>query len=403
MKGEIDLQQARALILDQVGPVSPEEVGLEQALFRRSFQPLKARRPLPHFRQAAMDGFALASAELDQDRDWVEFAVVAEAAAGATDHIGLGPGEACRIMTGALVPADADMVVPFEWCREKDGIIQVPSRLGDNSFIRPVGADLARGRMIISRGKSFLPVHLQLLASAGYQQVQVFARPEVAFLCTGSELVMADPVPGQIISGNRLLLSSLIQEAGGHPRDMGTVADSVPLICRALQAAASFQMVITTGGMGPGKYDLLHHCYQEVGIRILYRSLRVRPGRTTIFGVRNGTLFFGLPGPPPAAHLLFRELVRPALLAMQGDVRRRPVQTRARLTEEIRMKKRGLVNLKGGLIDFAGGVMTVRPAGLTEQAAATIIVPAHRRLLRKGEMVRVHLPPSGFRPGGLSG
>ena len=221
-----------------------------------------------------------------------------------------------------------------------------------------------------------------------------FARPEVAFICTGSELVMTDPEPGQIISGNRLLLTSLIQEGGGQPRDLGTVVDSVSPICRALQDASSARMVITTGGMGPGKYDLLHHCYQEVGIKILYRSLKVRPGRATIFGVKDGTMFFGLPGPPPAAHLLFRELVRPALLAMQGDVRRRPVRIRAILAEEIKMKRRGLVNLKGGIIDFVDDKMTVRTAGLTEQAMATIIVPAHRRCLRKGEMVSVHLSPS---------
>ncbi len=394
MTGEINLQQARVLILDQVDLGTAEGVELDQALFRRSFEPLKARRPLPHFRQAAMDGFALASAGLAQAQDWHEFVVVAEAAAGATEKVDLGTGEACRIMTGALVPADADMVVPFEWCREKDGVVQVPARLGANSFVRSVGADLARGRTIIGRGRRLMPVHLQLLASAGYRQVKVFARPEVAFICTGSELVMTDPEPGQIISGNRLLLTSLIQEGGGQPRDLGTVVDSVSPICRALQDASSARMVITTGGMGPGKYDLLHHCYQEVGIKILYRSLKVRPGRATIFGVKDGTMFFGLPGPPPAAHLLFRELVRPALLAMQGDVRRRPVRIRAILAEEIKMKRRGLVNLKGGIIDFVDDKMTVRTAGLTEQAMATIIVPAHRRCLRKGEMVSVHLSPS---------
>jgi molybdopterin molybdotransferase len=129
---------------------------------------------------------------------------------------------------------------------------------------------------------------------------------------------------------------------------------------------------------------------EKIGVKILYRSLQVRPGRATIFGVRDQILFFSLPGPPSAVHILFNELVRPAIFALQGK-RGAPEKVLAILEQDIVIRKRGVLNLKNGTTAVRSGLFSVRPAGLTEACIATILIPGNRRLIRTGKKVTIHL------------
>jgi molybdopterin molybdotransferase len=201
------------------------------------------------------------------------------------------------------------------------------------------------------------------------------------------------PETGQIISGNRFLLASLIREAGATSRDLGLVADACDRIVAVLKKALDgpSQGVITTGGMGPGNYDLLPQAFAELGIRPLYTALAVRPGRSTMFGLYKGKPIFALPGPPPAVFLLFHELVLPALRAMQGQHRPLPPLARATLTTPILLKKTGLLNLKGAVARLKGKTLFVRPAGKNEPANAIIHLPPNRRHLLAGEDVSLRL------------
>lgn len=289
------------------------------------------------------------------------------------------------------MPEDCEQVIPFEFCREQDNSIvieQVPSR----SYIRRVGTDVSQGQKIIAAGEPVTPGHMHLAATATIKDIQVFTIPRIGILCTGSELVDEDPKLGQIISGNRFLLTGLAKLAGAEVVKASTVQDNMNDIRQQLEVmAAQADIVITTGGVGPGKYDLVGQAMQQNGISILYSSLDLRPGKCTLFGRREKTLFFALPGPPPAVRLLFHELVHPAILATQGNHSQAPRAIKAHLTKELAIKQTGILNLKGGMVSVRKGLCLVRPALRFEAANCIILVPAHRRTLKKGELVTIHL------------
>jgi molybdopterin molybdotransferase len=388
MNSQLDLDQARKLIFSHSPTLAIEEISLLEACGRICAQSLAASLPIPHFRQSAMDGFAL------RREDCVEgchIPIISEIAAGSTREHRVKDHTAIRIMTGGRVPESCDQVVPFEECQETKGVLSdlhCPSR----SHIRKVGTDVKKGHHIIKSGEIITPGHMHLAATAGAQSIKVFTRPKAAIICTGSELVDDNPLPGQVISGNRFLLAGLIAKSGGLVSDAATVKDDIAAILSSLdQMSAQADLVITTGGMGPGKYDLVAQALTQLGVTIHYRALKLRPGKATLFGTKDGTLFFALPGPPPAVRLLFHELVHPALLALQGRKKPGPKSLRAELTEELAIKQKGLLNLKGGILTLANGRCQVRPADRHEAASCIILVPAHRRCLKKGALVTIHL------------
>ncbi|MEN8257244.1 MAG: molybdopterin molybdotransferase MoeA [Thermodesulfobacteriota bacterium] len=388
MNTQLDLDQARKLILSHTAPLAIEEIPLLQACGRICAEALTASLPIPHFRQSAMDGFALLKDDCIEGK---KLPIVSEIAAGSTEEHLATPHTAIRIMTGGRVPDSCDQVIPFEECRESKGVLselRCPSR----SHIRKVGTDVKKGHHIVKAGEIITPGHMHLAATAGAQAIKVHARPKAAIICTGSELVDDNPLPGQIISGNRFLLAGLIAQSGGQVCEAATVQDNVKDISARLAAVAGkADLVITTGGMGPGKYDLVAQALEQLGVTIHYGALNLRPGKATLFGTKKGTLFFGLPGPPPAVRLLFHELVHPALRALQGRKKPGPKILRAELTEKLAIKQKGLLNLKGGILTLANGRCQVRPAHRHEAASCIILVPAHRRCLKKDELVTIHL------------
>ncbi|MFA6499681.1 MAG: molybdopterin-binding protein, partial [Desulfurivibrionaceae bacterium] len=224
--------------------------------------------------------------------------------------------------------------------------------------------------------------------------------PELAIICTGSELLdTADtPETGQIIGGNRFLLAALIRDAGAASRDFGLVADDCDRIVATLEEAlhGPSQAVITTGGMGPGNYDLLPQAFAKLGIRPLYTALAVRPGRSTMLGLYRSKPIFALPGPPPAVFLLFHELVLPALRRMQGHRHPLPPLLRATLTTSVLLKKTGLRNLKGMVACLNGKTLTARPTRKNEAANAIIHLPSNRKHLLAGEDVFLRLCTPDF-------
>jgi len=146
--------------------------------------------------------------------------------------------------------------------------------------------------------------------------------------------------------------------------------------------------------MGPGKFDLVEDAFSRMGGEVIYRSLHLRPGKSTLFGMLGTTLFFGMPGPPPAVHLLFNELIRPAILALQGAHSCRPKHIQAFLTEGLSLPGRGLPRLKSGLLSFKNGQCMVRPAGRNESSNCYINCPATGKEMKMGDQVTVHMTGS---------
>lgn len=385
------LSEAQRLILQSLSPLAGEKVPLPEAVGRITARAIQAPCAVPAFARSSMDGYVVRSTELSKNREPVAFTIAGEIAAGATEFPLLTRGTAIRIMTGGAVPPGANQVVPFEKCRLTNNqiIIDRPPKRG--AFMRQKGTDLRKGQTIIRTGRAVAPEHLPLLAESGISQVEAVRQPTIAITCTGSELLKpgASPRTGQIISGNRFLLDGLIRETKANPLDLGLVSDNLTAIAAKLEKALAgpADIILTTGGMGPGKYDLLPRAFAELGITPLYRELAVRPGRSTMFGMAGGKALFALPGPPPAVFLLFHELVAPAIRRLQGQAAPLPPLQRAALTETVRLKKKGLLNLKGAVVKAHAGRLFIRPSRSLEPASAIIHIPAHRHTLPQGSTV----------------
>lgn len=394
------LGEAQRLIVSHSPALAAETIPLPKAVGRIAAAPVTAPRAVPDFARSAMDGYAVNSRDLSDDAKPVSLQIIGEIAAGTTDLPKLSKKTAIAIMTGGALPEGANQVVPFERCLKKGGLALVDSPPSPGAFIRARGTDLGSGQTIVQKGLPIEAQHLPLLAESGATEASVISRPELAILCTGSELLDATDTPetGQIISGNRFLLAALIRESGAFSRDFGLVADECDKITAMLEDAlhGPSHGVLTTGGMGPGNYDLLPQAFTKLGIRPFYTALTVRPGRSTMFGLYKNKPVFALPGPPPAVFLLFHELVLPALRAMQGQ--RRPLLplVRATLTAPVLLKKTGLLNLKGAVARLRGKTLTVRPARKNETTNAIIHLPPHRKHLSAGEDVSLRLCTPGL-------
>ncbi len=396
VRPSLSLLQAQKTILAQLTPLSSETIPLDQGLGRIPVSSLKSTCPKPSFDQSTRDGYAIAQFPQAKSAE-TSFPLIAEIAAGCTDAVSLAQGQAVRIMTGARVPTGADKVVPFETCREDGDHVIIAARFlrSSHTFIRRRGRDLKTGRVIAGAGKMLQPDHLLMLAENGYINIPVHRRPRVAILCTGSELVTPGQSlqRGQKISGNGVLLQGLLQEAGGECIEVTTVSDSIEAITEQLNRLLSQtpDLIITTGGMGPGKFDLLEQVFARLGGELFYNSLKVRPGKSTMFGLLAGVAFFGLPGPPPAVRLLFHELVAVALYRLQGMRQPVPPLHKARLLEPVTGGASRHLNLKGGVVVFDKATLWVRLAGRLDAVGAVLHLRGRKRSLTAGETVNIRL------------
>lgn len=395
----LDLQEAQDLILEQTGAIDRETVELREGLGRISASDIRSPRPRPGFNTSLRDGYVITAFDLEKLRggQGPHLKIRGEVVAGCSDLLRVSPGETIRITTGAPVPRGGCQVLPFEHCRTDGDFIIPYSPLPDLPHIKKRGADAPQNTLLLKAGVPIEAEHLAMLAEAGNTRIPVFQRPQIAILCTGSELIAPNHQPrhGQVVNSNRFLLDGLVRQAGGLPVGLDNAADDLGQICGQLRPMLSSGviMVVTTGGMGPGKYDLTAQAVERLGGRILYRSLNMRPGKATLFAIIDDVLLFGLPGPPPAVRLLFSELVRPAIRKAQGCSNTLPNRHRAELSESVILKRNGLLHLRGGRLSIRQHGMAVRPARQTEPVNCIMALPPHRRNFKAGEKIWVHTDP----------
>lgn len=398
----IDLATAQGLILRSCTVLSSEKSTLAEAVGRIASRPHKALQPLPDYDASLRDGYAVGQrAGADADGELASFAIVDEVAAGDTRELRLDEGEAVRIMTGGLIPAGCERVIPQEACQRVAEKVQIPipSLQVVNTFIYEKGSEAARGQVLLPKGVAVSVEQQLALTGAGYESVDVARKPRINVICTGSELLTdtsTAKLAGQRFSGNGHLLSGLIARSGALLQEQATVEDDVEQVAAimARMAHPGCDILISTGGMGPGKFDLIEQAFARCGGETIYSSLTMRPGKSTLFGKIGTTLFFGLPGPPPAVQLLFHELIRPAICALQGREKCRPQKIKAILSTDLSFPKRGLLRLKSGVLSFADGVCLVRLAGKGEESNCYIFCPADRQFIGCGEKVMIHLTTS---------
>ena len=295
------------------------EAPLQDALGLGLARPVRAPHDVPPFTNSAMDGYAVIGA--DVSRAPVTLRLLEDVPAGHVAEVPVVPGAAIKIMTGAPIPDGADAVVKVEDTEpEGEGAVRILAPAAVGAAVRPAGSDLAAGDPVFEAGERLTPRHLAVLASLGAAPA-VRRRPRAAVLSTGDEVLPPDAPflgPGQIRDTNRPLLISMLERFGAEVVDLGIVGDDAPALRAALdRGAAEADMVLTSGGVSMGEYDLVKIILAELGT-VDFWKVAMQPAKPFAFGHIDGTPLLGLPGNPVSVMVAFEQFARPALLHMMG-------------------------------------------------------------------------------------
>lgn len=380
----LGVDQAREEILAAVSPMEPVDLPLLNVLGLVLAEDVVADFDIPPFRNSAMDGYALRCADTigASPEHPARLTIVAEVAAGYESEIEIGPGQAARIMTGAPLPAGADAVVRFEETDERErgpGATEVAvrreMRLWDN--VRHAGEDVAKGTTVLPAGTLLRPAEIGVLASLNRSTVRVHRRPRVGILSTGDEVIDLGPAlgPGQIRNSNSYTLAAMVKQYGGEPVVLGVARDSVADIRAKLALARGVDLLVTSGGVSIGDYDMVKDVLQAEGEIALWQ-VRMKPGKPMAFGRIGGVPLLGLPGNPVAAAVTFLQFGRPALRKMLGRTDIELPTLRARLAQwhENTGRRRHYVR---GVVEPGPDGYVARPAGTQGSGVLTSIVRAN--------------------------
>jgi molybdopterin molybdotransferase len=318
----LSVEEARNQILQHIqGALPSEEVPLTSANGRTLAVDAFAGEPLPGFANSGMDGYAIHSSDSTgaTPDSRVGLRLVGEVPAGHVYSGTVGPGEAVRILTGAAVPDGADSVIAQELTQVSGGMVWALEETPAGANIRPAGDDVALGDRLVAKGSELGPAEIALLAALGIHPVRVTRRPRVAILSTGDELAPLGetPAPGQIRESNAFYLAAAVERAGGVPVLLGVARDQADEIRGRLQAGGNCDLILSSGGVSVGDYDLVKQILSEEGTIHFWR-VRMRPGKPLAFGLLGRTPLLGLPGNPVSAAVTFELFGRPAIRKLLG-------------------------------------------------------------------------------------
>ena len=334
-------------------PAVDDAVPLLEAAGRVLAEGVRAERDQPPFARSTRDGFALRSGDLTSG---ARLRVVGSVRAGeqwtGTD---LGQGEAVETMTGAPVPAGADVVLMVEHASvTEDGVLvpDVSRVLAPGENIVPRGAEAQAGAELIPTGRRIGPAEIAMAANCGCARVNVFGRPRVAIVATGDELVeLSDkPEAWQIRNSNSYALAALVAAEGGQPERLPIARDTREDLHERIARGREADLLLLSGGVSMGKYDLVEQALIEAGAEFFFTGALIQPGKPVVFGRlekqrsatkdegpgSSWTYFFGLPGNPVSTEVCFRLFVAPMLRRLAGQTERSPRYTEARLVEDLK-------------------------------------------------------------------
>lgn len=314
-------------------------VPLSEALGRVLAEPVRADRDMPAFPRSTRDGFACRAAEFTAG----PLRVAGSTRAGQPSSGTLPRHATWEIMTGAAVPEGADAVVMLEHVEHAGDTI----RLSKGRSIEPgenivlAGAEAREGEELIPAGVRISASHVAAAATCGYATLEVFTRPRVAIVTTGDELVPveAEPGPAQIRNSNAPMLAALVIQAGGEPWILPTARDTSDDLDRVLREAAQADMLLVSGGVSAGKFDLVEPVLANLGAKFHFTGLRIQPGKPLVFGkLAGGQPLFGLPGNPISSAATFLLFAGPVLSVLGGCTESMPRFAAARLTRNLKGK-----------------------------------------------------------------
>ena len=330
----ISEEEARSKILDGVGPLPARKLSISKSLDFFAAEDQFARLPLPAFDNSAMDGYAVVANTCKKGR---RLHVIGEQPAGVDRQLHVSSGEAVRIFTGAPVPAGAGAVVMQEDVTRDGEEIVVNVDVDDGDFIRRRGCDLAKGQMIVAKGKRIRAVTIALLASQGFAEVIVGGEVNAAIISTGDELVSPDKKikAGQIYESNSMLLDALLQRCRAIVKSVEHCRDERESLIDAIKRGTKNHILIISGGVSVGEHDLVKDVLYKLGAQINIWRVAIKPGKPFLFGKIDECAVFGLPGNPVSAFVTFLQFVRPAIFKMMGATDLNLTQVPAKLTVDL--------------------------------------------------------------------
>jgi len=362
----IPVDEALQTILGNVATLPLEKVNILDALGRVIGEDVTAPRNLPPKNNSAMDGYAVRASDTQGagPQNPIVLDVIEDIPAGKVPRKTLAPGQAARIMTGAPLPTGADAVIRMEDTRKEGRRVHILVEAAAGLDIRLAGEDVGVGEKVISRGAVIRPAEVGMLAALGRSFVYVHQRPLVAILATGDELVEIDEPPSdwKIISSNSYATAAQVLESGAAVLQLGIVRDRREDLIEKFQAAVRADLIISSGGVSVGDYDLVKDIMNEVGNAMQFWQVAMRPGKPLAFGSIKGVPVFGLPGNPVSSMVSFEQFVRPSLLKMMGHEKLFRKQIRAVL-EDDQTKKAGMRYFIRGQVRRELGRYYVRSTG----------------------------------------
>ncbi len=393
------LPEAQRDVLAAMEPLPAAAVPLADAGGLVLDQDVTAPHGVPPFTNSAMDGYAVQAADTADAP--VTLHVLEDVPAGSVAERKVEPGTAITIMTGAPLPDGADAVVPVEDTAVDGDTVEIRRSVRTGAAVRPAGGDVAAGDVVFPAGERLSARHLGVLASLGIAHPLVRRRPRAAVLSTGDEVLPLDAVelrPGTIRDANRPMLTAMLADAGAEVVDFGIVGDDAEVLKTALvEAAEAADLIITSGGVSMGQYDLVKHVLGELGGVDFWR-VAMKPGKPFAFGSLAGTPLFGLPGNPVSVTVAFEQFVRPALLHRMGATRLFRPRVLGRLTEPLSVEAGRTVFVRVRLeyrdgewhAGLSGGQLSNQLAALA-RADAFAVVPVGVADLPAGDTVELEM------------
>ncbi|HEY3528197.1 MAG TPA: gephyrin-like molybdotransferase Glp [Nocardioides sp.] len=389
-------------ILTAVDPLPAFDQPLMEAFGLAAAEDVYARVALPGFDNSAMDGYAVAHADVaTASRETpVHLPVVGEIGAGQASLLAMSPGTAVKIMTGAPVPAGADSVVPYEWTDHGVANVVISQAPDRGQHVRPKGQDISEGDLIVQAGTVLGPRQIGLLAAIGRPSVRSRPRPRVVVMSTGSELREPGSALGRdsIYDGNSFLLAAAARQAGAIAYRVGIVPDEPRTFLNALNdQLVRADLVVTSGGVSMGDYDVVKEALSPLGT-VWFGGVAMQPGKPQGFGTvgEDAIPIVTLPGNPVSSYISFEQFVLPAIRRLMGRTPYTRPEADAMLTHGLRAPE-GRRMFARGILSVVDGRLAVTPVGPQgshmigdlAESDALIVVPESVTWVEAGETVTV--------------
>ncbi|WP_048602633.1 molybdopterin molybdotransferase MoeA [Rubeoparvulum massiliense] len=403
----IPVEEAIERIMQFAKEGEVERVPILQSHHRYLAETLVATHDVPAFDRSPLDGFAIRAEDtLEASSEHpVELKVTETVGAGHLASRPIAKGEAIRIMTGALIPEGCDAVVMFELAKEVEhhgeAYIQVKRQFKSGDSISFQGEDTKKGTVLIEKGRIIDPGIMALLATFGYAEVSVFRKPKVGIYATGTELLEVEEAlqPGKIRNSNAYMVAAQVERVGGEPIYYGKLPDQLDTCYTAItKAFDEVDILITTGGVSVGDFDLLPEIYKKMEAEVLFNKVAMRPGSVTTVAQKNGKILYGLSGNPSACYVGFELFARPVIRTMCGSTRPYLCCEKAILGYD-NSKPNPFTRFVRSYTWIEDGVLHVGSTGLDKSGAVVslgetnslLILPGGTRGFQKGEQVNVLL------------